>query len=348
MGVLLAGTACKPEATSGSGSGSGGGAPAVQVVAVPVRREPVLETVPLVGSIAPNEMVVIRSETEGLVETIHFEEGDRVSAGQLLISLDSTKLAASLAEAEANLQLSQTNYERARELLRDRLISQQDFDQEAAFLASSEAGVNLRRRLQRDTRIQAPFAGILGERRVSPGQVIDRNSIITSLVDLDRVRVDIQVPERYLSQIKVGQTIRFQVDAYPQTPFEGEVYFISPQLESTTRTAQIKAMVANPELRLRSGMFAKLELTVQLRDNALVVPEPALVSDGDRFQVFVVDAEKQVRLKTVRVGLRMAGKAEILEGLSEGDEVVVEGTQKIYPDAVVRLAGEDRMRPYLP
>lgn len=343
----FAASGCKPKSPATPNAQAAGGAAAIQVVAVPVRIEPVLETVPLVGSVTANEMVVLRSETEGLVETIHFEEGDSVDAGQLLVSLDATKLAASLDEAEANLKLSQANFDRARDLLRDQLISQQEFDQAAASYAASEASVNLRRRLQRDTRINAPFAGFVGARRISPGQVIDRNTVITSLVDLNPVRVDVQVPERYLSQLAVGQTIRFQVDAYRNETFDGEVYFVSPELDATTRTAQIKAMVANPDYRLRAGMFAKLELTVQLRESARVVPEPALVSDGDQFMVFVVDAEKQVSLRPVKVGLRMASKAEILEGVNEGDLVVVEGTQKLYPGAAARLADEDRMRPYL-
>lgn len=320
---------------------------AVQVVAIPVRQKPVVEVVPLVGSIAANEFIEVKCEADGLVAEIGFEEGQRVSKGSLLVALDESKFAASLHEAEANQKLAEANFARARQLVEAKLISQQEFEQTAAAFTMNEATVELRRRQLRDARVLAPFAGTVGARQVSAGQVISRNSILTTLVDLDTVKVEMNIPERHLGQIKTGQKIRFHVDAFPKDAFEGEVYFVAPQLEANTRTALVKARVPNPDGRLRGGMFAKLDLSIQLRENALVIPEPALLSNGDQISVFVVTAQTNVVLRPIRTGIRLAGKVEVISGLTNGETVVVEGHQKLFPGAPVRFGPAASSAPYL-
>ena len=145
--------------------------------------------------------------------------------------------------------------------------------------------------------------------------MIARITTLTSVVDLDTVKIELNVPERYLSQIQIGQKLTFSVAAYSGQTFEGEVYFISPQLEVSTRTALVKARVANAGLKLRGGMFARLDLTLRLRDSALVIPEPALLHNGDSVMVYIIDAKGLAQIRKVKIGLRLAGKAEVLEGL---------------------------------
>jgi membrane fusion protein (multidrug efflux system) len=334
-------TGCKKQAAGGPPGGF-----AIQVVAVEVKRQPVTETVPLVGSIAANEMVEIKSETDGIVQEINFNEGGRVEKGQLLVKLDETKLAAALAEAEANLKLSLANNERAKQLFKDKLISQQEYDQAASTYAVNEASVDLKRRQFKDARIHAPFAGIVGARPISPGQVITRNTTLTWLVDLDTVKVEVTVPERFLRQLKIGQPLEFSVAAYPGEKFRGEVYFISPQIFEATRTALVKARISNADGKLRGGMFAGLELTLQVRDSAIVIPEPAIMSNGDSFSVFVVDENNHAQIRPVEVGIRLAGKAEVVKGLNAGEKVVVEGVQKLRPGGAVKLAPPEAAAPY--
>jgi membrane fusion protein (multidrug efflux system) len=150
-----------------------------------------------------------------------------------------------------------------------------------------------------------------------------------------------------LSQVAIGQTIEFNVAAFPKKQFEGEVYFISPQLDPTTRTALVKARIPNPEYKLKGGMFANLALTLQLRESAIVVPEPALVSNGESVTVFVLDDQSNAQVRPIKVGLRLAGKAEVLSGLRPGDKVVVEGVQKLFPGAAVKPAPPEAAAPYL-
>lgn len=340
--VALAG--CKKPAATG---GSTADAFAVQVVAVPAKQQAVSETVSLVGSVAPNESVEVQAEADGLVKEIAFGEGQRVEKGSLLVALEETKLAAQLAEAEAALELARTSFARVKELFRGKLISQQEYDQAAAAFSANEAGVNLRLRLLKDARVTAPFSGITGARRISPGQVITKSTPLTVLVDLDTVKVEVGVPERYLSQVHVGQTLEFKVAAYPAETFTGEAYFISPQLDASTRTALVKARIANADGRLKGGMFANLNLRLQLRESALVIPEPAIVNNGDATLVFALTPSNTAQLKPVKLGLRLAGKAEVLSGLTAGERVVVEGVQKLRPGATVKLAGAEATAPYL-
>ena len=342
--AVLAG--CKPSGAAGAAARQGG--MSFQVVAAEARRTPVVESVPLVGTLAANESIEVKSEAEGVVTRIAFDEGARVEAGALLVALDQSKFAASLQEAEAALELSRANLERAKQLLRDKLIPQQDYDQTAASFSVNRSAVELRRRLLKDTEIFAPFAGTVGARQVSPGQVISKASILTTLVDLGTMKAEIHVPERFLGQVATGQTVEFRVDSFPDARFVGEVYFVSPQLDPSTRTALVKARVSNADGRLRAGMFAKLDLRLRLRDSAVVIPEPAILNSGDTNLVFVVGPQTNALLRVVKLGLRVAGAAEVLSGVEPGEKVVVEGVKKIFEGAPLRLATGASAEPYAP
>ncbi len=346
--VLVAG-ACRRSEPAAAG-GPPAGRPPAQVIAVPAARQAVSETLPLIGSLAANEQVEIKSETDGTVELINFSEGEPVEAGRLLVQLDDSKLPASLAEAEANLALSRGNHERAKQLLGDKLISQQEFDQTSASFAANDAAVQLRRRQLQDTRIHAPFAGIVSSRLVSPGQVITRNSTLTWLVDLDPMKIEMQVPEKFLSKVLSGQDLELSVNAWPDQRFTGKVYFVSPYVDPDTRSLLVKATVPNPDAHLKPGMFAGLELTLQVRTNAIVIPESAVnrVLDGDRAAIMIVGAESKVEVREVKVGLRVEGQIEVINGLTDGELVIVEGLQKISPGMTVKLAPPEAAKPYLP
>jgi membrane fusion protein (multidrug efflux system) len=345
--LTLALTACSRDESADS---SGNARPPSQVVAIPASRQSVEERLSLVGTMAANEQVELKSETDGTVEQINFHEGQKVEKGRMLVRLEESKLASSLAQAEANFALSKSNHDRARDLLNDKLISQSEFDQTAASFAANDAAVQLRERLLADTKIFAPFEGVMGARMISPGQVITRNTSLTWLVDLDPLKVEVNVPERFLSQVLPGQKVELAVAAWPDRNFTGEVFFISPYVDPQTRTALIKATVPNPGHLLKPGMFAGLDLTLQVRSNAIVVPEAAInqVLEGDRANLMLVGANNTAEVRLVKVGLRIEGGVEIVDGLVEGEMVIVEGFQKIGPGMPVVLAPEESTKPYLP
>lgn len=334
VGLLLLG-GCRPGGAEATGRS---GPPPVPVVAVEARRAPVSERLALVGTLAANEAIEIKSELDGTVLEILFEEGQTVKKGDLLARLDERKLAAAVAEAEASFQLSRSNFERARQLLQDRLISQQEYDQAAAAFRMNEAGLELKRQQWRDARIYAPFEGTISARQVSPGQVITRNTTLTWLMDLDPVKAEFNVPERFLGQLAVGQGIEVTVAAFPDRTFAGRVFFVSPFVDPATRTALVKAEIPNPRGELKPGMFANLQLTLQVKADAILIPETALVPSGERVVVFVVDDKGLAQLRPVKIGVRMAGEVEIAEGLKAGELVITEGVQKVRPGAPVKAS----------
>ena len=314
--------------------------PPPQVVVAEARTERVVETLSRVANIQANEMVEIKSETDGVVQEIPFEEGQKVEKGQLLVSLDATKLAATLAQAEANFKLAQANFERAKQLASEKLISQQEFEQNAAAFQANQANLDFTRRQLKDARILAPFAGVVSSRQISPGQIITKNSIITWLIDYDPVKVEFHVPEKFLGQVKEKQQIEVTVAAFPNETFRGEVFFVSPYVDPTNRTATVKAQIPNPEYRLRPGMFANLDLTLVVRDNSTVIPEAAItqILTNSQAMVIAVDAAGTAQLRKIKTGVRLVGAIEVLEGLKPGEKVIVEGSQKVVPGAPVRIA----------
>jgi membrane fusion protein (multidrug efflux system) len=325
---------------------AGGGPPAAsfaaQAVVVTAGVQPVSESLSLVGTVAANEMVEIKSETDGTVEKVFFVEGQPVKTGDLLLLLDETKFAATANEAEANFKLSQANYERSKQLFRDKLISQQEHDQIAAQFQANQAGLDLKRRQLKDARIRAPFEGIISSRSVSPGQVIGKNTTLTWVVDLDPVKVELNVPERYVGRLKIGQKIEVTVAAYPRRTFAGEVFFVAPFVEAATRTALVKAKIPNETHELKPGMFANLELTLQLKEEAIVIPESSVLASGGRNVIYVVDAQDTAQIRPVKLGIRQAGLVEITEGLQPGERVVAEGLQKVRPGGKVKAAAEEK------
>jgi membrane fusion protein, multidrug efflux system len=331
--LLAVSTGCRKQADAGGPPAM----PPTTVIAAEAKRQPVAETLAVVGTLIANESLEVKAETDGTIVEIAFEEGQPVNKGDLLIRLEDTKFTAALAEAEANLKLATATYERNQGLLRDKLIAQQEFDQAASVFQAGRANVDLRRRQLADTRIVAPFSGIVGSRNVSPGQVIAKNTTLTWLVDMDTLKAEFNVPERFLSELKPGQRITLTVAAFPEEKFQGEVYFLGPQIDPTTRTVLMKARVPNQGRKLRPGMFANLELTLTLRSDAVVIPESALMSVGERTSVYIISNDTAV-VRPVKVGVRMPNRIEVTAGLQGGEMVIAEGVQKTRPGGPVKIA----------
>ncbi|MBI5150905.1 MAG: efflux RND transporter periplasmic adaptor subunit [Candidatus Omnitrophica bacterium] len=318
---------------------------AVSVVAKTVKEEKIEEKISLVGSLAADEFVEIKNEIAGVIEGIGFDEGQPVKKGQMLFMIDADKLKASLAQAEANLGLAHTTFDRFASLIKSGAVSQQEYDQAQSDLEAKQAELELIKAQLKETVITAAFDGVMGERKVSLGQFVNQGATLTYLINQDPLKAEFRIPERFLGQLKEGQTIEVTVAAYPEEEFKGEVYFIDPQVEEQTRTALVKAKLPNPQGKLRRGMFANLNLIVSVRSRALVVPEEALILKGDDVFVFAVDPGNKAQMKKVKVGVRLAGKAEIVEGLAEGEHVIVEGYQKIGPGSAVKIKGSNQEIP---
>ena len=314
---------------------------AVRVEAAKVVAAPLSEQVTAVGSLLSDESVTVSSEIPGRLKEIHFTEGQPVQKGAALFTLDESVYRAQLADAEAKLKLAGQTYQRTNQLFSNKYATAQSADEAASNLAVSKAAVELARVQLEKTRIVAPFSGIVGLRHVSVGEYITAGQALVNLEAVDPVKAEFRVPERFLPAIKVGQSIRIGVDAFPGETFYGRIYAIDPRLDIAGRSLLVRAKVPNADERLRPGLFARVTVLLQLKEDALTIPEQAIVPQGDSQYVFKIDGGKAT-LTEVSVGMRRSGRVEILEGLSAGDEVVTAGQLKLRdgtPVSVVNGTG---------
>ena len=287
------------------------------------------------GSLRPDESVMIRPEIAGRVAQLHFREGQRVEAGALLVSLDDSIASAELAQAQANLNLAEKNFQRAQMLFKRGASNAQALDEANAEQQASRASLALSQARLDKTRILAPYDGVLGLRAVSPGDYLSEGQDIVNLEVLDPLKVDFRIPQKAVSQIRLKQVIEISLDAYPGERFTGEIFAINPRLDEAGRSQAIRAHISNSEGRLSPGQFVRVSVILAERPNALLIPEEAIMPVGDKRLVNLV-VEGKVELREVKLGKRLDGKVEVVEGL-QGDETLISaGWQKVRAGARVR------------
>lgn len=300
----------------------GRGAPSV--VLAQVTQAPFADTLEALGTVMANESVSITPNRADHVAAIHFDDGQKVKKGALLVEMHAKEENEQLKEAAAVRDDQRLNFKSVKDLFEQNLTSEREFQAAEAKLAASEARVMGLQAAIADRRIEAPFSGVLGLRRVSVGAYVQPSTIITTLDDLSVVKLDFTIPEAWLSDVKPGMKIRARSVAWRGESFPGEVTTIDTRLDPRTRSVKFRARLENPEMKLRPGML--LEVTVDRgSQNALQVSESALILSGSQHFVFRVDENGVAKRVPVGVGRRRAGAVEILEGLAPGDRVVIEG-----------------------
>ena len=324
----IGGSAVAPNRPAGKAAGGPPGGFAMAVEAMPVKVGPSQRQVLAIGTLRSNESVIVRPEIAGRITEIPFNEGTKVTKGQVLVQFDNAIQKAELVQAEAALALSRANFERAQELMRRGAGTERAFDEARSKLRSDEAAVQLSRTRLDKLAITAPFDGVVGLRKVSVGDYVNVGADIANLEMIDPLKVDFRVAEIFLAAIRPGQKIVVTLDAMPGRSFAGEVYAIDPLIEATGRSIVLRARIANPDEVLRPGLFARVTLTIEARSAALWVPEESLVPIGDQQFVFKI-VEGKVAFTRVQIGERRKGAVEIVAGLDEGDTVVTAGQLKI-------------------
>ncbi len=310
-----------------------------RVVVADARLVPFPSVVEGLGTARANESVEIRPQITETLTAIHFTEGARVDAGQILVELEDAQALAAVAAAKAALVDSESKYARAQELFRSELVSEAELEPLAARRDADRAALDAAEARLAETVVRAPFAGRVGLRRVSLGSLVGPSVVITTLDDTETMNVDFDVPETALSRLAPGLPIEATSAAWPDTVFAGRVETVDTRVDRVSRTVAVRARMPNPKGLLRPGMF----LSVRVRGEdaeVLVVPEQALVPEQSRQFVFVVGQGNAVEKREVRVGRRRVGQVEIVHGLGADERVVIEGTQKVRPGMVVRVLGD--------
>ena len=344
----------------GAAGGGGGGPAAVELGKVEALR--IEDDAQAVGSLRAVQTVTMRPEVSGRVVKLGFVDGQRVSRGQLLAQLDDTLQRAQLQQAAAQASIARTNLQRSRELQAQNFVSQSAVDQNAAALEVADAQVALAQAQLARLVVRAPFDGVAGIRSVSLGDYVKDGADIVNLEDRSRMWVDFRLPERSLGAVKPGLPVQITLDALPGRSFVGVVEALDTQVDANGRSLLVRARVEKPGPELKSGMFARARVVFAVRERALMVPEEALVPQGGKqFLVLAVAApagasapagkegngapalvSKRIEAK---LGVRQAGKVEILEGLSAGDLVVTAGQARVMRGDALPLRVIDLERP---
>jgi membrane fusion protein (multidrug efflux system) len=319
----------------GGAAVGGGGGPPLPVRALPARNERLSLEIEALGTARANESIEVTSKVSNVVTAVRFTEGQQVRKGTVLVELDSEQARADLAVAEAALKESASQYRRSRELYETRVLSQSQIEQiEATYDANRARVASAKARLS-DTMVRAPFDGRVGLRRISVGSLVAPGTVITTLDDTSRIKLDFTVPETALGALRPGLTLTAASAAFPDQRFEGTVASVDSRVDPTTRAVMVRALLPNGAGLLKPGMF----LTVRLERGAadvLTVPEESLLPEqGDMF-VWVV-ADGQASKRQVQIGERRVGSVQVLSGLEPGELVVTEGTQRLREGAAVRL-----------
>lgn len=334
----VAGTPGRPAAPGGGGAG----APPPVVEVLPVGTGTVVETVEAVGTTRAFESITVTSKVAGLIEALTFDEGQTVVAGQELVRMDGAERQADLeaaraqiAQEEAKRNELRTKLERAIALRRSGAGTEAQADDLTAQVKTSDSAVQAAISRERaaqarlnDIVIRAPFTGRVGVRQVSPGAYLESKTVVTTLDDVSRIRIDFSVPENLIARLGVGSTVAVQAPAFGARKFPGTVSVVDTRIDVITRAVKMTALIENPDGTLRPGMFMNVGLEVARRENAILVPEEALVGEGPLQLAFVVK-DGRIERRVLTIGQRQEGKVEVVAGVSPGETLVVRGVQRV-------------------
>ena len=317
------------------GPQGGTGKPSVEVARVEVKK--LVDDAQAVGSLRSRQGVVLRPEISGRITQLNFRDGDRVKVGQLLVQLDDRLPMAQVQQARAELSIAVANHKRNQDLVEQNFISRRTVDESAAALQVAEAKLALAQATAARLKILAPFDGLAGIRLVNVGDYLKDGADIVNIEDIEAIFVDYRLPERFQSKVRRGQTATVELDALPGRKFTAVLQAIDPLIDANGRSVGVRACIDNRRLQLRPGMFARVNTVFGQRDDARVIPEEAIVPQaGKQFVIKLLpgpDAQGFVTQRVeVKVGQRMPGKVEILDGLAVGDTVVTAGQQRVQRD----------------
>jgi len=300
-----------------------------------VEQSPIRDSFSALGSIDASLRVEIVSEVNAVVRELPFSEGQPLTKGDLIAVLDDEEIAAEANRAEAIAKQAESNYKRSVRLREENTISDQELERVETEWRVAEANRALADARLAKTRIRAPFSGVAGRRRISPGAFVRIGEVITGLGRLDLLRVSFSAPERFAGRLRPGMAVEVRTPAYPGEKFDGRVTVVDPILDHESRTIALVAEVPNPKGRLKPGMSADVLLVMAEREEAISVPDEAVFAEGTQSFVFVVGPDSVVHKAAVRLGTREADRVEVESGVNAGDLVVRAGHQKLFDGAKV-------------
>jgi RND family efflux transporter MFP subunit len=351
------------------GFGGGGVRMPLTVEVAPVRRGDVAAHLTVVGNLIGLQTIDIAPRTGGRLLSVAVQLGDAVRRGQAIAKVEDREIVEQVRQAEASLEVSkatirqreadlnvaQLNFERSKNLYARQLLAKQALDDaESRYLAAvAQLDLSKAQQSQTDARLQelrinlqhttvvSPVDGFVGKRNVDPGAMVNTNTAIASVVEISRLKLVVNVVEKDLRMVTVGDLGVVEVDAYPGENFNGRVARVAPVLDPATRTATMEIEIPNADYRLKPGMYARVSLTVEEHKNALVAPKTAVVDFENKRGVWIANAENRAKFVPVTLGIDDADRVEIIAGLTEGDLIVTTGAAAVRNNDQLLIAGQD-------
>lgn len=321
----------------------------VQVQAA--EKRPLRPFVETIGTLNPYDEVIVSAEVDGILKEVRADEGTVVSKGAVLASIDDTdyslevkKAEAALRQAEATLANTRLEYQRKEALYKEQLVTQQQFDDVSTRISLAEAeldrakaALSLAREKLRKTRVYSPLSGAVREKKVSAGDYVKNGTNLFVIIQNNPIKLDFTVTEKDVGKLRKGQDVLLKLDAFPDKEFKGRVSIIYPSLEERTRTLQVEALVPNPNGLLKPSFFVHVILYTGAAKDTIVVPITSLLYEAEKVKVFVIEGDR-AKEREVKLGSKYGEMMEIVEGLNEGEKVVVVGQQNLAEGIKVNVA----------
>lgn len=305
------------------------------VTAVIVQQSVLDNKIRSTGSLLANETVTLRAEVAGIVERIHFKEGQRVKKGQLLVQLNDDEVKAEIEKLQYTKKLNEAIANRQQQLLKKEAISQEEFETATTTLNTTIADIKVQQVRLNKHQIRAPFEGVIGLRAISVGSYLVPSDDIVTVYSINPIKIDFSVPGKYSTEVNPGDEISFRTEAHNQS-FTGNIYAIEPQIDTRTRSLKIRGMSANEDNKLLPGQFAQIELTLEKFDSALMIPTEAVIPELNGKKVFI-SKKGRAESRQIQTGIRTANQIQVLEGLAAGDTILTSGTLQLRPGAAVKV-----------
>ncbi|MDI6891036.1 MAG: efflux RND transporter periplasmic adaptor subunit [Thermodesulfovibrionales bacterium] len=324
---------------------------AVNVSVKAAEKKPLRPFVETIGTLNPYEEVIVSAEVDGGLKSVRVDEGTVVSKGMVLAAIDDTdynlevkRAEAALRQTEATLANTKLEYQRKEVLYKEELVTKQQFDDVSTRLSLAEAEIerakatlSLAREKLKKTKMYSPLSGVVKERKVSTGDYVKNGTNLFVIIQNNPLKLNFTVTEKDVGKLKKGQDVTFRVDAFPDKEFKGKVSIIYPSLEERTRTLQVEALVPNPDWLLKPSFFACVTLYTGPSRDTIVVPVTSLLYEAEKVKVFVVEGDI-AKEREIRLGSKYGELMEIVEGLKEGEMVVIVGQQNLSEGVKVNVA----------
>ncbi|WP_199608860.1 efflux RND transporter periplasmic adaptor subunit [Flocculibacter collagenilyticus] len=303
-----------------------------------IEKAPYTDVIKGLGTAIANEAVEIKAANSDYIDSVHFQDGQLIKKDDTLVQLKSDEEQANVKELQINLAEAKRQLKRLSGLAKNNATSESLLDEQEAKVKALKAQLSVAKTKLKENTITAPFNGVLGFRRVSPGTYVTSGTIITTLDDIDIIHVDFNLPEKYIPDLQLNQVIAAETRAYQHTRFKGIISGIDSRVDPITRSIQVRAEINNTEYKLRPGMLVTINVEKSVEETILV-KESALIPQQDKQYVFIIDTDNKAKKVPVEIGRRLPGLVEILSGVSIGDKVVTKGGLRLRNGSDVNILG---------